>query len=218
MSSRRVPRRARCCVGLESWCDDVRVDEPKEELHRYLQAGRNALMWKLDGLSDYDLRRPLTPSGTNLLGVVKHVASVEIEYFTRAFDRECPADLPWFAADAKPNADMWVPAEEHTADIIALYRFSWQTSDTTIRELDLESPGEVEWWPEHRRHTTLRGVLVHMIAETHRHAGHVDIVRELVDGARGWNEDALNLPKFDATDWAQHYDEIARSAESFKVS
>ena len=49
----------------------------KHQLHDYLQQGRDALLWKLDGLSEYDLRRPLVPTGTNLLGLVKHVAGTE---------------------------------------------------------------------------------------------------------------------------------------------
>jgi hypothetical protein len=55
--------------------------DAKADLHRYLQSGREVLLWKLDGLGEYDIRRPLTPTGTNLLGIVKHVASVELEYF-----------------------------------------------------------------------------------------------------------------------------------------
>jgi hypothetical protein len=52
--------------------------DPKDDLHRYLKAGRDALLWKVDGLSEYDARRPMTPTGTNLLGLVKHVASVAV--------------------------------------------------------------------------------------------------------------------------------------------
>jgi hypothetical protein len=60
---------------------------PKADLLRYLQDGRDALLWKLDGLSEYDIRRPLTPTGTNLLGLVKHIASVELGYFGDTFGR-----------------------------------------------------------------------------------------------------------------------------------
>ena len=59
----------------------------KAKLHEYLQTGRDALLWKLDGLSEYDVRRPVVPTGTNLLGLVKHVASVEAGYFGATFGR-----------------------------------------------------------------------------------------------------------------------------------
>src|SRR3954462_4597570 len=57
--------------------------DPKSQLHRYLKHAREAVLWKLDGLSEYDIRRPMTPTGTNLLGLVKHVASVEAGYLAR---------------------------------------------------------------------------------------------------------------------------------------
>jgi len=66
----------------------------KEYLHGELQRTREALVWKLDGLSEYDIRRPLTPTGTNLLGLVKHLATWEARYlgeiFNRPFRSRCP--------------------------------------------------------------------------------------------------------------------------------
>ncbi len=59
--------------------------EPKADLQRYLQTAREALLWKLEGLDEYDARRPLTPTGTNLLGLVKHAAGVEVGYFGDCF-------------------------------------------------------------------------------------------------------------------------------------
>ena len=84
----------------------------KADLHHYLQVGRDALVWKLDGLSEYEIRRPTTPTGTNLLGIVKHVASVEAGYLGEIFGRTFPDPLPWFDEGAEPNADMWATAEE----------------------------------------------------------------------------------------------------------
>src|SRR5687768_17257941 len=55
-------------------------DEKADLLH-YLQLAREALVWKLDGLSEYDVRRPIVPTGTNLLGLIKHSASIELGYF-----------------------------------------------------------------------------------------------------------------------------------------
>jgi hypothetical protein len=95
---------------------------PKDDLHRYLQAGREAVLWKLDGLAEYDVRRPLVPTGTNLLGLVKHLASVEFGYFGDCFDRPHGEELPWWDDDAEPNADMWATPDESRDDIVALYR------------------------------------------------------------------------------------------------
>ncbi|MGE5826794.1 MAG: DUF664 domain-containing protein, partial [Micromonosporaceae bacterium] len=95
--------------------------DPKAELRRYLQLVRDALVWKLDGLSEYDVRRPLVPTGTNLLGIVKHVASVETGYFGATFGRPFGEPLPWLGEEAEPNADMWATAEESRHEIIAFY-------------------------------------------------------------------------------------------------
>jgi hypothetical protein len=186
----------------------------KADLQRYLQQGRDALLWKLDGLSDYDVRRPMTPTGTNLLGVVKHVASCEAWYLGDTFGRPFPQQLPWFADDAEPNADMWATADESRADVIALYHAAWAHSDATIDTLDLDSPGQVPWWPEERRAVTLHRILVHMCVETHRHAGHSDIVRELVDGTTGLRADNSNLPDGDAAWWASYRDRLEQVARS----
>ena len=117
--------------------------DPKEDLHRYLRAAREALLWKLDGLSEYDLRRPMTPTGTNLLGLVKHVASVELGYLGDTFDRPSDEPLPWSADDAEPNADMWATADESREQIVGLYKRAWAHSDATIDTLALDATGHV---------------------------------------------------------------------------
>ncbi len=165
----------------------------KPDLIRYLQQGRDVLLWKLDGLSDYDIRRPMVPTGTNLLGIVKHVATTEAGYFGGVFGRPFLEDLPWTMDGAEPNADMWATADESRQFIIDLYWRVWAHSDATIAELGLEAPGEVDWWPEERRHVTLHRILVHMVVETNRHAGHADILRELIDGTAGHNPVNDNL-------------------------
>src|SRR5688572_28607394 len=166
----------------------------KNDLHHYLRRAREALLWKLDGLSEYDIRRPLTPTGTNLLGVLKHVDSVELGYFSDVFGRPADERLPWYDEDAEPNADMWATPEESRDDIVGLYRRAWVHSDATIEALPLDAAGRVAWWPPERRDVTLHLILIHMIAETNRHAGHLDIVRELVDGAAGLRPGVSNLP------------------------
>ncbi|MEA2517789.1 MAG: hypothetical protein QOG16_1627 [Actinomycetota bacterium] len=175
--------------------------EPKDVLKRYLQTARDALVWKLEGLSEYDVRRPLTPTGTNLLGLVKHVASVEAGYLGDSFGFPYPDTFPWFQDDAEPNADMWATADETRDDIIGLYRRVWEHADATIDRLPLDGRGRVPWWPDERAAVTLHQILIHMIAETNRHAGHADIVRELVDGTVGLRPDNDNMPEGDEMWW-----------------
>jgi len=189
------------------------MDEMKATLRYYLQRGREDLLWKLDGASEYDARRPLTPTGTNLVGLVKHVASVEAGYLGDVFGRPFGEPLPWHADDAEPNADMWAPADQSREDVVALYRRVWAHSDATIDALELDSPGLVPWWPAERRDVTLQVVLVHLIAETHRHAGHADIVRELADGAAGMRRTNDNLAQ---TDWPAHRERLQAVAEGFR--
>ena len=186
--------------------------DPKAELHFYLTRARDALLWKMDGLSEYDVRRPLVPTGTNLLGLVKHVASVAAGYFGECFGRPFAEPLPWLEDDAAPNADMWATADESRDDIVALYRRAWAHADATIDALPLDATGEVPWWPPERREPTLHRVLIHMIAETERHAGQADIVRELIDGAAGIRADGSGLPDEDAAWWTAYRDRLEQAA------
>lgn len=188
------------------------ANEPKADLHRYLQEARDALLWKLDGLSEYDLRRPLTPTGTNLLGLVKHVASVEFGYFGDTFGRPSGEPLPWFEDGDEPNADMWATSDESRDQIVSLYRRAWAHSDATIDSLPLDAIGHVPWWPEERSEVPLHKILVHMIAETHRHAGHADIVRELIDGAVGVQAGNDNMAPGDAAWWESYRRRVERAA------
>lgn len=180
------------------------TSDPKVDLQRYLQSGRDALLWKLNGLSEYDVRRPLTPTGTNLLGLVKHLASIELGYFGDTFGRPSDEPLPWHADDAEPNADMWATAEESREQIVALYHRAWAHSDATIAALTLDSLGQVPWWAADKNEVTLHRILIHMIAETDRHAGHADIVRELIDGFAGLRDGNDNMAPGDA-DWWENY-------------
>jgi hypothetical protein len=193
------------------------MSDAKADLHRYLQVVREALLWKLDGAAEYDIRRPMTPTGTNLLGLVKHVASVEAGYLGDCFGRPFPEPLPWFDDDAEPNADMWATPDQSRDDITGLYRRVWAHSDETIAATELESEGAVPWWPEERRVVTLHRILIHVIAETNRHAGHADIVRELVDGEVGLRADNDNMAEFDAASWTayrERLEAVARAAGS----
>jgi PPOX class probable F420-dependent enzyme len=186
--------------------------DPKADLHRYLQDAREALLWKLDGLSEYDIRRPMVPTGTNLLGLIKHVASVELGYFGDSFGRPFAERLPWLENDAEPNADMWATAAESREQITGLYQRAWAHSDATISTLALDAVGHVPWWPQNRSEVTLHKILVHMIAETDRHAGQADIVRELIDGATGLRNSKDNMAQGDQAWWESYRDRLERVA------
>jgi uncharacterized damage-inducible protein DinB len=188
--------------------------DPKDHLRHYLQIARDALLWKLDGLSEYDVRRLLTPTGTNLLGLVKHVASVELGYFGDIFGRLSDEPLPWYAEDAEPNADMWATADETREQIIGLYHRAWAHADATIDALPLDAPGRVPHWPDERAQVTLHQILVHVIAETHRHAGHADVVRELIDGTVGLRVDNDNMAEGDEAWWADYQARLESAARA----
>jgi hypothetical protein len=185
---------------------------PKADLQRYLQTAREVMLWKLDGLPEYDIRRPMVPTGTNLLGLVKHLASVEFGYFGEIFGRPAVEPMPWFDEGAEINADMWATPEESREEITGLYRRAWAHSDATIDALALDAAGHVPWWPEGRREVTLHEILVRVVAETNRHAGHADILRELIDGAAGYRADNDNLPPGDQAWWESYRDRLERAA------
>jgi len=152
--------------------------DEKKSLHVSLDRHRDVVLWKLDGLDDEQLRRPMVPSGTNLLGLVKHLASVEYGWFCEPFGRESDA-IPFDESD--PEADMRAAPHETTAGILAYYGRARTAADQVIDEVDLEVTGTA-WFGDP---VSLRWVLIHMLEDTARHAGHMDILRELIDGATG---------------------------------
>lgn len=189
----------------------------KDTLHQHLDDARRAILWKLEGLSEYDVRRPLTAHGTNLLGLVKHLAGCEIGYFGEVFGRPYPDPPAWWTNEGEPARDMWATAEESRTDIIELYQHACAHSDTTIDTLDLDARGTVAPWPENRRSVTLHDILTHMLAETARHAGHADIVRELIDGNAGLHTDRSGLPDATVEHWQQLRSRIEDEARQANV-
>ena len=184
----------------------------KAELHRKLRASRAGLLSKLDGLGEYDLRRPMTPTGTNLLGLVKHLAGLEYGYLGEAFDRPAPETLAWVEdGSIWEGADMWATPDESSEAIVGLYQRACAHADRTVEALDLDAPGSVAHWPDDRKDTTLGVLLIQMVAETARHAGHADIVRELVDGTAGPDQDGLS----DA-EWRDYLASVRAAADRFR--
>jgi uncharacterized damage-inducible protein DinB len=185
------------------------MTDAKDTLIEYLQSARDAIVWKVEGLSEYDARRPMTPTGTNLLGLVKHLASVELGYFGDTFGRPSGVPLPWHADDADPNDDLFLTADESREWVLDLYRTAWAHAAGTFEALDLEAPGRVPWWGEDGD-VTLHQILVHMVAETQRHAGHADIVRELIDGRAGRKPEDGNMDG--SYDWPAYVAKVEAAA------
>lgn len=188
------------------------MNDAKAMLHRYLQIARDALLWKLDGVSEFDVRRPHTPTGTNLLGLVKHLAVVEFGYFGDTFGRPHGERFPWDGREEEPNEDMFAGPDETRDEIIALYRRACAHADATIDALSLDDTGTVPWWPDDVNPVTLHWILVHMIAETHRHVGHADIIREAIDGGVGHRREVDNLPDGDDAWWTSHVQRVEQAA------
>jgi hypothetical protein len=188
------------------------MTDDKADFQRYLARTRDAMVWKLEGLSEYDARRPMTITGTNLLGIIKHVASITLGYFGDTFDRPHGEELPWLDENAEPNADMYATADESRADLLGLWERAWAHADRTIEELDLAAVGHVPWWPAERREVTLHRVLVHMTDEVGRHAGHMDILRELIDGEVGRYREIDNMAPGDQAWWTAYVERVDQAA------
>lgn len=191
-------------------------DEPKAALRLYLQSNRDALLWKLDGLGERDLRMPRTPTGTNLIGIVKHMANVEIGYWADTFARQWPTPHERITDEdfqADPQADWYALETETCTDIIDLYRRVWAFAATTISELPLDALGHVPWWRQDRNPVTLGRLMVHAIDELARHVGHADILREQIDGAAGHRAEVSNLPE--QQDWPAYVAKLTSLAQRF---
>ncbi|WP_410655325.1 DinB family protein [Amycolatopsis sp. lyj-112] len=184
-------------------------DFAKEYLHGDLREVREVMLWKLEGLGEYEIRRPLTPTGTNLLGLVKHLSLWESRYFGEVFGRPFPEPLPRWDDPGQRGADMWATEHETREEVIGRYRRVWEHSDATIAALAVDSPGHVPWWP--RPQVMLFNVLVHMLTETSRHAGHADILREQADGSTGVAADYATQ-RHDAAFWEARRGQIEQAA------
>jgi Protein of unknown function (DUF664) len=183
------------------------------DLHRYLQDAREGLLRAMDGLSEYDVRRPMTPTATNLLGLVKHLTGVELGYLGDSVGRPAPITLSWFEDESVwEGADMWATAEETREELVGLYRTAWQHTDSSIAALGLDAPAEVAWWQPGRQTTTFGHLLVRVTAETAQHAGHADILRELIDGRGGSDHDSVG----DAAVWTGYVERVQQAADSHR--
>jgi hypothetical protein len=188
-------------------------DAVKDDLRRYLQGARDSVVRSLDGLSEYDVRRPLVPSGTNLLGLVKHLTGIELNYLGACVGRTPPVTLPWEEDGSTwDSADMWATPDQSREYLLDLYRTAWRHSDETLSTLPLDTPATVSWWPEERRGTTLGHLAVRVLEETAHHAGHCDVVRELIDGRGG----PAAADVGDEAWWTAYVAKIQAAADTFR--
>jgi uncharacterized damage-inducible protein DinB len=163
----RADRRARPPAGPD-----------KDLLEAFLDFQRDTLLWKVSGLTDEQLRKVWTPSGLSLLGLVKHLAYVERNWFQNRF---LARDLPVAWSEADPDGDFRIEPHETGASIVAFYQAEVAESRRIVAEAD--SLDTIAKHP--RRPHSLRRIIVHMIEETARHNGHADLMRELTDGQTG---------------------------------
>ncbi|XVS65511.1 DinB family protein [Actinosynnema sp. CA-299493] len=187
-------------------------DFAKEYLHSDLREIREAMLRKLDGLSEYDVRRPLTSTGTNLLGLVKHLTLSEARYFGEVFGRPFPEPVARWDDPERRGADMWATEHETREEITGRYRRACAHSDATITALAVDSSGHVPWWP--RPDVMLFNVLVHVLTETNRHAGHADILREQLDGEVEMDQEGMARRGQDAAFWENQRAQIERAARA----
>jgi Protein of unknown function (DUF664) len=150
----------------------------RESLQASLNRHRDAVVWKLQGLDDTELRQAMLPSGNTLLGLVKHLATWEYIWICRTFGH--PAEqLPVDEGD--DYADVRIDPGDSTAGILAFYSRARAAADQVIGEVDLDEAGTTMFGDT----VSLRWAVIHILEDTARHAGHIDIMRELIDGMVG---------------------------------
>ncbi|WP_431916097.1 DinB family protein [Micromonospora wenchangensis] len=191
-------------------------DDPKAALRHYLQATRDDLVWKLEGLDEREARLPRTATGNNLLGLLKHCLNVEAGYFGPTFGREFPSPdelVPMAAYDEDPQTDWYARADETKDGLIDLYRRVAEFADRTIAELPLDAPGRVPWWRPGHQDVTLHQIIIHVTCDLARHAGHADILREQHDATVGWRRE--NPQVIDDQQWPAYVAKLTALADRF---
>jgi hypothetical protein len=184
-----------------------------DDLRGYLQEAREAVVGSLDGLSEYDVRRPLVPSGTNLLGLVKHLTGIELGYLGACVGRPSPVTLPWEDdGSVWESADMWATADQSREYLLGLYRRAWRHSDESLDSIPLDAPASVAWWSEGQRATTFGHLVARVLAETAQHAGHCDILRELIDGRAGRDSSGIGDEQW----WESYVARVQAAADAHR--
>ena len=156
----------------------------------------------------------MTPTGTNLLGVVKHLVGIEAGYLGACLGRPVTFPLPWISDETGGSIrDMWATAGEPAGYIIDLYRRACAHSDTVLAETDAAAGASVPWWPPEQRETSVAALLARVLKDTAMHAGHLQIIRELIDGQAGTDRQELG----DGRWWAAHVEQLDALARTFRA-
>ncbi|MDF2443649.1 MAG: hypothetical protein JWR01_1852 [Subtercola sp.] len=150
----------------------------RESLEGFLDWQRATVVWKAGGLSDADAARQLLPSITTVSGLVRHLADVERSWFREVLAGEQNVPARWSAED--PDGEFRVTGADSLAEIIADYELACAESRAVAARFALD---DLSAGREHR--FSLRWILLHLVEETARHLGHIDVLRELLDGAVG---------------------------------
>ncbi len=154
------------------------LGDEQESLLAALERHRDAILWKLDGLDDDQLRERITPSGLSPIGLLKHLGAVEYGWFCATFGRP-HEPLPFDEDDE--DADLAVAAEESCDEVIAFYGRARVAANAAVAEIEVDATGTA-WFGEE---VSMRWVMIHMLEELARHAGHMDVMREMIDGMTG---------------------------------
>lgn len=151
----------------------------------FLARQRELVFWKLDGLDDDAARAVSTPTGMTIHGIVRHLENVERSWWRRHVAGERDLSFDW--SEEEPDGEMRVPAHLRLVDLLAAYRTEIGLCDAVIADRELDSVSAM-------RDHTLRWVLLHLIEETGRHLGHLDVLAERVDGRVGEEPDGAPPP------------------------
>jgi hypothetical protein len=153
----------------------------RETLEGFLDWYRAVVERKVDGLTLDDAKRVMTPTGMSALGILKHLGWVERGWFRETFAGE---DVEAIDVNGDNSAEFAIGHDDTVASVVAFYRAEVEQSRRVVDEapsLDALSATETSY----REHVSLRWIMVHMLEETARHAGHLDLIREQIDGQVG---------------------------------
>jgi hypothetical protein len=185
----------------------------RETLTHYFTRQFDDLLSKIEGLSEYDGRRPLTPTGTNLLGLVQHTGAVVLGYARLPWGRDLGREFMWEDTDEEPDIDLRILPHVTRDDVLQLAADA-RAAMVELLQGPLDLTGQVPWWGPNGR-VTVHRVAVHVIAEIARHAGHADILREQIDGQAGMRTGDPNISPLTPEARAERSNRIEADARGY---
>lgn len=154
--------------------------DEKSTAHGFLDFQRQTLLWKCSDLSEEQLQTHPTSSSLSLLGLVKHLAYVERQWFQYVMAGR-DVYIPWHHDNN--DTDFHIEPEETVSGILDFYKAETALSDEIINYYGMDDLAS--WYQDDDRRRSLRWIMGHMLEETARHCGHADIIRETLDGTVG---------------------------------